>query len=77
MCVQEKQLLACCPKLAFTHHENRYVERQASEKGPEKRWYNRLFLQEFRVTDLLSEKVYVSGLTSLWPEITRILNIPL
>jgi InsA C-terminal domain len=26
--------------------------------------------------NLLSEKVYFSGLTSLWPEITRIPNIP-
>jgi hypothetical protein len=26
--------------------------------------------------DLLSEKVYVSGLTSLWPEITCITNLP-
>ena len=25
----------------------------------------------------LSEKVYIAGLTSLWPEMTRILNIPL
>jgi hypothetical protein len=26
--------------------------------------------------NLLSEKVYFSGLTSLWPEITRIPNLP-
>jgi hypothetical protein len=26
--------------------------------------------------NLLSEKVHFSGLRSLWPEITRILNIP-
>jgi hypothetical protein len=34
-------------------------------------------LQALRVLNLLSEKVYVSGLTALWPEITRIPNIPL
>jgi hypothetical protein len=47
-----------------------------SENGPAKRRDNRLFLQALRVMNLLSEKVYVSGLTSLWPEITRIPNIP-
>jgi hypothetical protein len=26
--------------------------------------------------NLLSEKVYVSGLTTLWPEMTRIPNLP-
>jgi hypothetical protein len=26
--------------------------------------------------NLLSEKVYVSGLTALWPKITRIPNLP-
>jgi hypothetical protein len=48
-----------------------------SENGPAMRWYNRLFLQALCAMNLLSENVYVSGLTALWPKITRIPNIPL
>jgi hypothetical protein len=38
--------------------------------------YSRLFLQALSVMNLLSKKVYFAGLTSLWPEITRIPNLP-
>jgi hypothetical protein len=48
-----------------------------SEKGLAKPSYNTLFFQEFNIVNLPSEKVYFSGLNSLWPEITRIPNIPL
>jgi hypothetical protein len=34
------------------------------------------FLQVLRVMNLLSENVHVSGLTALWPKITRIPNLP-
>jgi hypothetical protein len=47
-----------------------------SEKGLAKPSYNTLFFQEFNIVNLPSEKVYFSGLTSLWPEITHIPNIP-
>ena len=53
------------------------MRQQVSEKGSPKWWYNGLFLQALRVMNLLPEKVYISGLTFLWPEITHIPNIPL
>jgi hypothetical protein len=47
-----------------------------SDNGPAKRGGNSLFLQVLPVMKLLSEKVYISGLASLWLEITCIPNIP-
>jgi hypothetical protein len=61
----------------FARHTPRDVQRQVSEKGSAKQSYTTLFLQELSIVSLPSEKVYFPGLTSLWPEITRIPNIPL
>ena len=52
------------------------MRQQVSEKGSPKWWYNGLFLQALRVMNLLPEKVSGAGLTALWPEMTRIPNIP-
>jgi hypothetical protein len=54
------------------------TRRDTAEIGVRKRFYQAVIqhpvFPELNIVNLSSEKVYVSGLVSLWPEITRIPN---
>ena len=68
-----------CILIDMRFHSPHFSGRAAADvrKGSAKYLYNILFLHAWSRIGFPPEKVSCAGLTSLWPEITRIQNIPL